>query len=227
MGLSTVLLGEAPPQFNPNPVSIKGDINAPLSFAITRSNQISILDTHVLLHHGNLSVTLVINEHEQCNRTTVTGELKEDEMWKELKFNGNKAYTRDALIDLFKFNGKYFIEPKFHRELMLKLMQFNSEVVLKESGNKDTIVGKGDKSSSYQVTDVLSGYNFQLQVPLFKGHKSAFFTVEIHIEVKSGSVVFYLVCNDFEQIKEEAVTSIFSAQDAAFTGLGYAVIHQY
>lgn len=223
-GVSTILMGDAPKQYNPANLSITGDINAPLSYAEVRKG-IDINDSFVTFDYKNLNITLIVGEHLEVGQKKIKGQLRNYSLWNVLKLNNEKVYTKEDLLKIFKFLPHIFVNPEHYRQLMFALENFNAEVVYNNSESKTS--GSGSKNKAFKIDHPLLGFEFQIKVPLFEGCDPQIINLSLYLEPQSGSVVFYVICEPFEQMKVDFLEKIYSDILDRFAVLGYVTIKQY
>lgn len=191
--------GTAAPVELPLGITIDGDINSISAFVSNRyktstpeGHGVQFIDKDrvlVIVDKDNFTIKLDTDPQTQRS-TTVTGKLELTPELVKFAINSGKAFTREELIKLIRFNKIWFASRDQADTLEKAYMAFSAEVkanIGKESDNR------GNVSNAYKKTvETNIPESFALNIPIFKGQDKRKFQVDILIEATDVSTRFYL-----------------------------------
>jgi hypothetical protein len=191
--------GSAAPIELPEVILISGDINTISSFVTKRYNT-ALPDEHGLqkIDPNKIVVKVDKENFEICldldpqnpRGATVTGKLSMAPELLKFSINTGKAFTREELVKLIRFNKIWFASRDQADSLEKAYMSFNAEIhanIGKESDNRGNVNNSYKKTVSTNIPE-----SFALNVPVFKGQEKRQFHVDILIEATDASTRFYL-----------------------------------
>jgi hypothetical protein len=224
--------GQAAQVLNPRaPVKIAliGVIGAPYEFLIKRfseGDQINQKRCHVVYSRDKLEIILVISEHDEYNRGTITGKLEVHPTFKKFGINSDFKWTTEELGQFLKMHRVFFPIQAENMDLVYKLKSFEAKIETdlkqekKENGNETDLYAK-------TVNSNLPGA-FKIKIPLFKGRPAEELEIEIYASVNGRTVSLQLFSPGAVQALEDIRDEIIDEQIKLISDLapGIAIIEQ-
>lgn len=201
------------PVLAPLKINICGVIGSPVEFLtkrISETDQIDQKRCHVIVIRELLSITLVINEHDEYLSGIIKGQLEHHPKFKEFGINSGRNWEANELGQFCKMNRAFFIGKAENMDLVTKLKNFEAKVhSVIEKQKAET----GDFKDNYSgiVTSNLPGA-FKLKIPLFKGRPSEEIEVEFYASVNGRTVALQLYSPGASQAIEELRDQVIDDQ---------------
>jgi hypothetical protein len=196
-----ILEGKAPDTWRePIKVNLQGNIFAPGEFVTKRENEVAALKqkTHVIFDYDNLSIQLVVDE-ENHYQQKVIGKLTLFPEFESLGINRQKNYTVRDLYKVLRFQRAFFQSREDHAAILDQLKKFQAKTEIEFQNINDF---KGSTAlSKIQTCKTNLSYNFNLNIPIYKGTDALTFQVEIEFEPNDGSIVCWLVSEDVAELE--------------------------
>lgn len=199
--------GSAAPIELPEMIVIEGDINTISAFVKSRyqastpeGHGLQFLDKdRVVVFVDRTDFTIKIDvDPEHPRGTYVTGKLELAPELLKFCINTGKAFTREELVKLIRFNKIWFASRDQAETLEKAYMSFNAEIHAKIGKESDN---RGNVSNSYKKTVQTNiPESFVLNIPIFKGQEKKKFQVDILIEATDASTRFYLESVDLHDM---------------------------
>ena len=200
--------GEAPAQLPILPavkIAIAGTISSPAEFLTHRREdkiQVNPLRCHVLVSRENLSITLVMNEHDPYIRGIVEGELKAHPKFEQFGINTGKNWDPNELGQYFKMNRAFFQDKTENMKLVSDLKGFVAKVNTTIEKQKEENGSFADNYSGV-VSSNLPGDVHPARVSSFKGFAAEEIEVEFYASVNGREVKLQLWSPGANQVLEE------------------------
>lgn len=194
----------------PVKVKIDGTIGAPFEFLLKRfdqPDQINQKRCHIIVDREDITILLVINEHDEYIKGTVKGTLEFYPKFVEFGINTGKVWTPQQLGMFFKMNRSFFADRAENMRLVNELMNFTATVNNKiERAAKEN----GDRTDNFsQVVNSNLPASFKLTMPIFKGTPAETIEVETFAQINGREVSFILLSPgaqaSLEEIRDKAV----------------------
>jgi len=210
--------GDAAKILDPMPpvkTDLSGVIGAPVEFLRKRLDglvkaeigQIIPERCHVIVDRENITLELVINEHDEYLKGSVVGTLIQHPKFSEFGINSKKNWTPNDLGQYFKMNRAFFNDMEENMKLVSNLKNFIADVNAKIEKQKDDSGSFKDNFSGV-VTSNLPG-SFKLHIPLFKGTPPEDIEVEFYANVSGREVTLQLfspgACQLTEEIRDKVI----------------------
>jgi len=199
--------GEAQKLYDPEPLRIVGNIDAPSAFYLARKalpgNGFSLTNDHVLVRRDQGVVEFVINESSKF-AGRVTGKLVTSNEYDRLGINLGTQHSPVELGKMLRRNLFLFASQDEGRRLVADLMAFTFEMKAKGEQSKDE---RGNRKNSLEVSlETSVPLDFVLAIPLYKGAEPQKIKVAIELESRGNQVECSLV-------SIEATVSLESTRD--------------
>jgi hypothetical protein len=225
----TILEGEANTPKEPNKLVIVGNIDSVNKYLVARKGSQQIAGN---LQHIDRDLALITVDNDGMNihlqvdpnnpfGTEVTGKMVMNPDLTQFQINAKKMFTRESLLELFKFNRRFFpVEGEADRlvKAYQRLQISTSTDVKAESdmrGNKDMAFKKAVDSQNIPT-------EFTLHLPIFKGQKDEKFRVEICLDATDASVRFWFESVELVELIDRRKKEIFQNELKDF--LDFAII---
>jgi len=202
-GSIVVLTGQAPPQYNPEPVTIEGNIDAPSRFLEGRYNDFKDSQRHCKVSKTDGTIVLILNEQSVVNKYTVSGKIEVGKKFKKLGINqDNVCYSPEELANKFKLLRAMFKNNMEHAKICLTLRNLKA-IINKDIEKLDD--RKGNVTANFQQT-VQSNMPdaITLKIPLLEGEDPVEIEVSVILEADGASQIkCYLESIDAAELIEE------------------------
>jgi hypothetical protein len=211
--------GKAAEVFNPEIVSIDGNIEAPATFVNNRKADIPANKTNVIVDYDSLTITLVVDE-ESHYKKTVKGSLVKSDIIKELGINAKKSYSVSELVSALKLKRAYFKSREAHAGILKQLQEFTARTEVQFTSLNDY---KGNVALSKIASCKTNlDYQFSISLPIYKAIPANTFDVDIEFEPKDGSIICWLISPDLAELEITLRDELMNKQLDSFTN--YVVI---
>jgi hypothetical protein len=192
--------GKAAEIFNPVKVDISGDIYAPGEFYAKRKKEVDALTkkTNVVVDIEGLSITLFVNESDHFF-TKIHGKLSFFSDFLDFGINRNKKYSVSDLYKMLRLKRAYFQNRSDHAAILDQLKKFEAKTEVEFQSLNDFKGSTALKKIESCKTNLT--YQFNLNIPIYKGHDSSVFPVEIEFEPTDGSIVCWLMSEDLAELE--------------------------
>lgn len=197
----------------PVKLNIEGVIGCVAEFLSKRYNQedqINQKRCHVLVDRDDISIQLVIHEHDEYFRGTVTGKMVFHPKFLEFGINTGTVWTPTELGMFFKMNRAFFPDKAENMRLVSDLMNFTATVnnsidrSAKESGDR---TDKFEQTVNSNLPKV-----FTLKVPIFKGLQAETIEIETFAKINGREVSFVLLSPAANQTTEDLRDRVIDEQ---------------
>lgn len=223
----TVLEGKAQNILDVKPpvkIAIIGTIGSPAEFLKRRfdhnyvaaySIQPRLIDAHfdptrlhVLVDRENVSITLIVDEHDEYKKGTVKGILTLHPKFIEFGINDNKkSWEPNALGQFLKMNRAFFPDKPKNMQLVSELKNFFAKVdqtIEKQKEDQGSFKDNFSAVVSSNLPDL-----FTVELPIFKGTERELIEVEFYSTVSGREVSLQLVspgANEiFESLRDKVI----------------------
>ena len=188
----------------PIKLNIEGTIGAVSEFLFHRrdqEDQINEKRCHILVDREKISIKLVINEHDEYLRGTVTGSLSVHPKYEEFGINNGRVWTPTELGMFFKMNRSFFVDKAENMNLVKELMNFTATV---NNSIERSAKESGDRTDKFaQTVNSNLPKAFTIKVPIFKGKPAETLEVETFAMVNGREVSFILLSPAANQVMED------------------------
>lgn len=187
-GSIVVLTGEAPKQYNPEPVEISGNIDAPSRFIKGRRSDFERSQRHCMVSKTDGTIKLVLNEQSAVDRYVVLGKIEVGKKFQKLGINNDKAsYSPEELANKLKLLRSMFKSNMEHATICGTLRNLKAKI------NKDIEQlddRKGNVTANFQQT-VQSNMPdaITLKLPLLEGEEAVEIEVNVILEADGASQI--------------------------------------
>lgn len=191
------------PVLEPLEVSLTGTIGAVYEYLDKRieTSQFPQDRCHILVNREKMTITLVTNETDERNKSTVVGSLSLYPKFLEFGINSEKQWEPIKLGNFFKMNRAFFSDEEYNMKLVTELKNFNAKIDSKFSKSSED---NGSRSESYsQVVESNLPGSFNVRMPIFKGRPAEDLKVELSADVSGRNIYLSLVSPGAEVIVEE------------------------
>ncbi|MEI6752386.1 MAG: DUF2303 family protein [Paludibacter sp.] len=206
----------------PVKIGIIGTIGAPVEFLARRfelslkanhgevpemHNHFDHSRCHVIVDREEVSILLVIDEHDEYKRGTIVGKLTVHPAFQNFGINTGKRWEPNTLGQFFKMNRAFFLDKAENMKLVTLLKSFEATIDTKvEKEKKDSGSTKDNKVS---VVNNNLPDNFFISIPMFKGEPANQIEVEFDATV-NGSEISLQLCSPaanqlFEEMRDKTI----------------------
>lgn len=214
----TLLQGKALEQKHPEKINLSGNIESVVQFLAKRYGEragksLQEVDKEkavVTVDEKNMSILLQLDPENPFG-AEVLAKLEMTEELKQFCINENKLFTREKMIDLLKFNKRFFANPLHHEAVLKAYMSLNlsgNTSIKSESDHR----GNKDLQFKKEINSQNIPHNFTLDISIFKGQPPVKFAVDICIDVKELSVSFWFESVELVELIELHRKEIFAEQ---------------
>lgn len=146
----------------------------------------------------------------------IKGKLEESDELEIFNINTPKAYRREELIKLFRFNKIHFAKPSDCIDLVAAFQKFSAKAIV-DMVQEDDQRGNAERNFKKQVETKLP-QDFILRIPVYKGQSKETFRVEICLDVTDGGPKFWFESPELVEIMETRKEEIIKKQLESCTG---------
>lgn len=204
--------GEATTELDPKEpekVTLKGTIDAPLRWLEKRIGLIDQKAAHILICRDAMSIQLKIDETNYY-AVDIAGQLESSQKIAEFGINTSKPWEPAKLSQFLKMNRAFFTERQKNMELVSQLKNFKATINQEVERRKEE---NGSRTDNYsQVVDSNLPESFKVNIPLFKGFAPEEIEVEIYADVDGRDVSLSLVSAGAEELIEEYRNKVIDEQ---------------
>lgn len=195
--------GEATTQLDPKEpekVTLKGTIDAPLRWLEKRIGLIDQKAAHIRVCRDDMSIRLKIGETNYY-AVDIAGQLESSQKIAEFGINTSKLWEPAKLSQFIKMKRSFFKDKTQMMLLISTLKNFKAKVNQDIERSKEE---NGIRTDNYsQVVDSNLPKSFKINIPLFKGFAPEEIEVEIYADVDGRDVSLSLVSAGAEELIEE------------------------
>jgi hypothetical protein len=202
-GSIIVLTGEAPKQYNPEPVTINGNIDAPSRFVDGKNKEFEKSQRHCMVSKTDGKIVLILNEQSIVNRYTIQGRISIGKKFKALGINqDNVAYSPEELANKFKLLRAMFKNNMEHASICSTLRNLKAKVN-RDIDNQDD--RKGNVTTNFkQTVESNMPDAITLKLPLLEGEDPVEVEVNVVLETNGATdILCYLESIDAAEIIEK------------------------
>jgi hypothetical protein len=207
--------GKALEQKPPEKIELSGDIKSVSAFLKTRNTYalgLQFVDIgKAVVEVDKANMTIVLNlDPENHYGASVTGKLELSDELKKWFINQAKTWKLNELTKHLRFNRIDFDDYDKHANLLAGYQSFNFKTYIESQQEADQ---RGNKKQSFEKK-VETGLpvDFVLNIPIFKGHESQRFHVEICLETTEGSANFWFESTELHELINTQKEIIFNEQ---------------
>lgn len=207
-------------------IRLNGIITAPSEFHQKRRGQFQVGQSYVEFDKKNTTIKLV-KDDKSYFQTIIEGKMTRHPFLKELRINSEDFYTPETLRKVLRFNRQHFADPVVHKNLMKTLQNFKlkTEIDLEQTNDRMGTMGNSIQQRVLGFDAENQKLDFALNVPLFEGQDKIIIPLRVEIEPgANGSVKFFLLCDELEEIIEENVDLVFEEESKKFAD--FALIYK-
>lgn len=212
---TTILIGRANTPKQPNKLSVSGDFSAVSNYLEVKQRSansfqaVSPETTIVLCDKEKLTIELFTDPNDP-NATEVRGKAEFSKELLEFGVNQNKFFTKEQLVKIIRYNRRFFPNKLENADLLAAYQNFSASVNKNIQDKSDL---RGNRDSQFQKTVNTSlPESFVLEIPIFKGEKSASFPVEICMEDYDSGIRFWFESVDLSELIATKTDEIFERE---------------
>ena len=209
-----ILHGELPKPINPKAQEINGTIDAPSEFWKKRIMAVSKVDPYgsdginyrpdvcyVEFDYGKNTIKLVVNAAHP-GEVIVNGSFILNGLFASLNINTGEPYSNpNELLAIVRYKSNIFETIALHAELLKNLRNFTAKAKKNFEQWSDQ---KGNTGTSKSIELIeFTPLAFEIHVPIFNGEPKSKIKVEVEIEERNGSLVFFLVSTELPRLIED------------------------
>jgi hypothetical protein len=191
----------------PVKIAISGTIGAVHEFLLKRTKTFDHLKSHIIVNREQISIELVICEHDEYERGSVKSTLQLYPKFVEFGINTGKEWGPLQLGLFCKMNRAFFPARAENAKLVTELMNFKANI---DSKVEQAAKEKGDRTDNFsQVVNSNLPEKFDLLIPIFKGKPAEKIEVETFANVDGREIGFTLISpgaqESLELIRDQAI----------------------
>jgi len=196
----------------PIKASISGTLESPLEYLLKRDGQgqFDRNRCHILVNREELSIKLVINDHDEYLKGEVSGSLEFTKIYKDFGINSAKKWSPTDFGKFVKMNRSFFADKASAMALTTELMNFKASVDSKVERELKETGGKTDNFS--QVVNSNLPASFKVKLQIFKGSPVEEIEIETFADIDGREVSFTLISpganESLENIRDTAIDAI-------------------
>lgn len=202
-GSIIVLTGSAPVQYNPEPVNITGNIDAPSRFIEGRREDFKDSQRHCMVSKTEGTILLVLNEQSVVNHYTVSGKIEIGKKFQKLGINSDSsAYSPEELANKLKLLRSMFKNNMEHANICGTLRNLKAKINKEIESLDDR---KGNVTANFkQTVESNMPDAITLRLPLLEGEEPVEIEVNVILETDGASQIkCYLESIDAAELIEE------------------------
>jgi len=209
--------GAAEKVLDPKPpvkTSISGTLESPLEYLLKRDGQgqFDRNRCHVLVNREKLSIELVINDHDEYFKGSVSGTLEFNSKFNEFGINTNKKWSPTDFGKFVKMNRSFFSDKASAMALVTELMSFKATVDSKVERELKENGGKTDNFNQVVTSNLPASFKLSLQI--FKGLPVEEIEVETFADIDGRDVSFILISpganESLESTRDTAIDAVIN-----------------
>jgi hypothetical protein len=201
-------------------IAIKGNIFAPLLFAIHRKPDPQYC--HAIINIDGRCISFVFNENNDL-KSTVKGDIQLSKHLELFKL-GKQFNDLTAFGNHLKKFKRFFSSTEENMILVSAFKKFKvkiSQELEKESDDRGKFVSRIDQSVENDLPT-----SFTIRMPVFKDMKPRSFLVEIFFSVRDKGLTVWMESSEVEEIIDSEVDIILNDEKEGFEHEGYLVINE-
>jgi hypothetical protein len=192
--------GEAKKVYDPEKVTVKGNIDTPTKWLAKKIGTIIQTICHIYVSIENRSITLVINEADKFS-SVITGVIELHPNFTKWGINDpSKSYSSHELAQAVKMNRYMFSSSETAMKLVTTFQNFKAKVE-KEIELSDDKRGNRSNVQRQVVSNMTIPLNFSIKVPIFKGSEPIEMPIEIEINADT------LQCSLFSPLANDIINT--------------------
>jgi len=209
--------GDALPLRDPNQIKLSGRIDSISSFLRARY---PTRDGKGLQHVDPDMAVVIVNEDgmwlelqldpENPFGVIIMSQLEFSTELKQFAVNTNKQWSRKELIQLIRFNKRFFDADK--HEILLNAWQKLNYTVTANVKNESDNRGNKDQEFKKKIDAEHIPTEFILTIPVFKGQPNRTFLVEICFEATDASFVVWFESTELVDIIDKDKKDLFARE---------------
>lgn len=191
---------------------LSGVIGVPYEYLLKRvdSGQFEQERSHLIVNREKISLSLVINEHDEYTRGVITGKLEHHPKFLAFGINSGRVWTPTELGMFFKMNHSFFTDRATNMKLVHELKNFTATI---NNKIEKSVKESGDRTDHFaQVVNSNLPESFTLVLPIFKGTAPETLEVETFAQVNGREVSFVLISPGAQAVLETIRDSVIDEQ---------------
>lgn len=164
----------------------------------------------VIVDEDAMQLTLRLDPENPFG-TIITSKLEFSTELTQFAINTSKQWTRKELIQLIRFNKRFFNDPDKHETLLNAWQKLNYTVTANVKNESDTR-GNKDQEFKKKIDAEHIPTEFILFIPIFKGQPHKVFKVEICFEATDASFVVWFESTELVDIIEQDKKDLFARE---------------
>lgn len=211
--------GDALPIPQRRAIRVDGLLEAPGEFVRKRKEIINPYFVHVTVERLKGKITLVTGDNDEF-ATVITGQLKGNPALRDFRINGDAWESPAQLADFLRRARRFFANKEMGGKLVESLATFKARVSREIEKSNDKRGGYTDAVSQQVAAEIPAA--FDLDIPIFQGHNSVIFKVEVFFEIRDAGCRIYLQSIELDEIIESTTNSLIEEQLPIFAD--YAIL---
>lgn len=202
-----ILQGKAQERLSPKTIHISGLITAPFDYLEKRINCIEQEKCNLIVNESDGYITLNIDEKNPYT-DSITGRLKLNPDFKSFGINDGTQRDTFKLADFIRMNRFFFSDKVVAMKLISDLKNFKAKVnnkIEQSDNNRGNVRLLKDQVVQSNIPE-----SFDITIPIFSGHDTQSFTVEINIDSQDFNCT--LISPDAKDIIRDAKSRILFEQ---------------
>jgi len=196
-----ILEGKAPEQHNPQPVNIKGNIDAPSRFLEGKITEFEGSKAHCMVSKTDGVIELILNEQSVVNKYTVIGEISVSKKFNSLGINNDKMlYSPEELANKLKLLRSMFVSNMEHASICNTLRNLKAKVnadIDKADDRKGNVTQNFKQTVESNMPDAI-----KLKLPLLEGEDPIQIEVNVILEAHGSDIKCSLESVDAAELIE-------------------------
>lgn len=184
----TVLEGNAPEQYNNQPVNIRGNIDAPSRFVEGRKKDFENTRNHCLVSKTDGEIKLVLNEQSVVDKYFVNGKIEIAKKFRNLGINDDKqGYSPSELANKLKLLRSLFVSNLTHTQICATLRNLKAKInsdIEKLDDRKGNVTDNFKQTVESNMPDAIT-----LKLPLLEGEEPIEIEVNVVLEANGNSEI--------------------------------------
>ena len=196
-----ILEGKAPEQHNPQPVNIKGNIDAPSRFLEGKISEFEGSKAHCMVSKTDGVIMLVLNEQSVVDRYTIIGQISVSKKFNSLGINNDKTlYSPEELANKLKLLRSMFVSNMEHASICNTLRNLKAKVnadIEKADDRKGNVTQNFKQTVESNMPDAI-----KLKLPLLEGEDAIEIEVNVILEAHGSDIKCSLESVDAAELIE-------------------------
>jgi hypothetical protein len=222
-GVQTFLLGKAAdPLPNPGIITLSGNIDSVSRFLGCRKGEASTSRIEVCREEKSISLRTL--ENDPSGGHYIVGILAENPDLHQFHINEDKLYSVQGLAKLLRLRRIFFLDRDQHEAIMKSLGEFSLKTTMTVNEEDDR---KGNTQAlQKRVSEIGMGFEFTLNMPIYKGFGKKSFRVEIFADVTDGAVRLWLESIELADLMVSELDTIFKNELSLVSESGIYIIEK-